>query len=141
MKKKLIALMLLLTLLLAGCNLRAADEQLDRAEDRLDQMGDNLEGAVESALYANTGVPGTTPQPPATSAPQSSSATLTPEEAQAIALKHAGYTADQVSRLRVEVEIDDRVPQYEVSFRQSHLECDYEVHAETGEILSFERDD
>lgn len=136
MKRKRIAITLLIALLLAGCNFRAAGQQLNRAEDRLDQIGDNIEDAVEGALYGD----GKTNTPTTPTTPQTRTATLTPEEAQAIALEHAGFTADQVSCLYAEYEIDDRIPQYDVRFRQGYLEYDYEIHAETGEILSFERD-
>ncbi len=136
MKLKLIAITLLLALLLSGCNFQAAGEQLDRAEERLDQIGDNIENAVEGALHGNSQT-----NTPATGTPQTSAANLTPEEAQSIALEHAGFTRDQVSHLYAEYEIDDRIPQYDVSFRQGNLEYDYEIHAETGEILSYERDD
>ena len=66
---------------------------------------------------------------------------ITAEEAQAIALSHAGFTAEQVSFLRTEPELRDRVPHYDVEFRVDRWEYEYEIHAETGEILSFERDD
>lgn len=65
---------------------------------------------------------------------------LTKEQAEAIALKAAGFTADQVSRLRTEYEIDDGIPRFEVQFRQGHWKYDYEIHAQTGEILSYDRD-
>ena len=65
---------------------------------------------------------------------------LTAEEAQAIALNHAGFTADQVRFLRTEPELRDRVPHYDVEFQEGRWEYDYEIHAETGEILSFEKD-
>ena len=66
---------------------------------------------------------------------------LTVEEAQAIALEHAGFAPDQVSFLRTEPELRDRVPHYDVEFREGRWEYDYEIHAETGEVLSFEKDD
>lgn len=66
---------------------------------------------------------------------------LTAEEAQAIALDHAGFSPDQVSFLRAEPELRDRVPHYDVEFREGRWEYDYEIHAETGEVLSFEKDD
>ncbi|MBQ3590592.1 MAG: PepSY domain-containing protein [Clostridia bacterium] len=43
--------------------------------------------------------------------------------------------------LRTELEMDDRVPQYEVQFRQGGLAYEYEIHGETGEILSMDVDD
>lgn len=66
---------------------------------------------------------------------------LTAEEAQAIALEHAGFAPDQVSFLRTEPELRDHVPHYDVEFQEGRWEYDYEIHAETGEILSFEKDD
>lgn len=66
---------------------------------------------------------------------------LTAEEAKAIALEHALLTADQVTHLRAEYEIDRGIPHYDVEFDQGRFEYDYEIHAETGEILSFEKDD
>lgn len=73
--------------------------------------------------------------------PETAAALLTREEAQAIALEHAGLTADQVTRLRTEYEIDDGIPRYEVTFRQGRWEYDYEIHAKTGTILSYDRDE
>lgn len=66
--------------------------------------------------------------------------TITREQAQNIALEDAGLTADQVTRLRTEYEIDDGIPRYEVRFRQGPWEYDYEIHAETGRILSRDKD-
>lgn len=66
---------------------------------------------------------------------------LTLEEAQNIALKHAGFAADQVTALHTEYEIEHGVPQYDVEFHHGAWEYDYEIHADTGEILSFSKDD
>ena len=66
---------------------------------------------------------------------------LTCEEAQAIALDHAGFTADQVTGLRTHRDHDDRTPTYEIEFRVGRTEYEYELHAETGRILDFDRDD
>lgn len=66
---------------------------------------------------------------------------LTQAEAEAVALAHAGFAADQVTRLRSEYELDDGVPQYEVEFYVDRWEYDYEIHAVTGAVLSFDKDD
>ena len=78
-----------------------------------------------------------------TAAPNITSAAeeLTTEQAEAIALEHAGLTADQVTGLRTGYEIDDGIPEYDVEFRVGRTEYDYTIHAETGEILSFDMDD
>lgn len=70
-------------------------------------------------------------------------AKLTAEEAKAAALKHAGLTASQVKGLRAEYDVDDGVPEWEVEFYADGMEYDYEIHAETGKIRSWdkERDD
>ena len=66
---------------------------------------------------------------------------LTLEEAQNIALKHAGFTADQVTALHTEYEIEHGVPLYDVEFRHGYWEYDYEIHGDSGEILSYSKDD
>lgn len=65
---------------------------------------------------------------------------LTKEEAEKIALEHAGFTADQVQRLRTELDYDRDRAEYEVDFRVDRWEYDYEIDAETGKILSFDKD-
>ena len=81
------------------------------------------------------------PAAPAQQAPAPAAQRLTVEEAEALALAHAGFAADQVTHLRSEYEIDDGVPHYDVEFRVDRREYDYEIHAETGAVLSFEKDD
>ena len=61
--------------------------------------------------------------------------------AEDIALAHAGVTRQQVKFLRSEYELDDGTYQYDVEFHLGHLEYSYDIHAETGAILSFEKDD
>ena len=63
------------------------------------------------------------------------------DKAKAIALKHAGLSADDVKGLQVEYDKDDGVPIYEVEFDHGRKEYSYEIHAETGKILSWEIDD
>lgn len=82
----------------------------------------------------------TTPKQPVETQPKQP-ATLTKDEAKAIALKHAGFTADQVTGLRVQKDYDDGIPVYEVEFRVDRWEYDYEIHAESGKILDVDRDD
>ena len=70
----------------------------------------------------------------------SSAAALTREQARDLALEQAGLSADQVTRLEVEYDADDGAPRYEVSFHYDGWEYDYEFHAETGELISYDRD-
>jgi len=118
--KRLVLIMSAL-LLLSACSFRQAEQKLDAVEETIETK---VEQAVETAV-----------------APTTPTATLTAQEAEAIALEHAGFTAEQVTGLRTTYEIDDRVPEYEVEFRVDRMEYDYTIHAETGEILSFDMDD
>lgn len=82
-------------------------------------------------------VPATTPT---VAAERSEKDRLTKEEARDIALKHAGLTAAEVTRLRVEFDYDDGVPEYEVDFFHNGYEYDYEIHAETGKIIKWDKE-
>ena len=46
-----------------------------------------------------------------------------------------------MTALHTEYEIEYGVPQYDVEFHQGTWEYDYEIHADTGEILSYSKDD
>lgn len=134
MKFRILILLLAVLLLLglSGCSLaRRIDAAEDMVEDRMGAVEDSVENAIEGAIHT-----GAVTQPSAQPAGR-----LTREQAQTIALDHAGFTADQVTYLRTEFEIDDGIPQYEVQFHQGPWEYDYEINADTGDILSYDRDD
>ena len=63
------------------------------------------------------------------------------DKAKSIALKHAGFSAGDVTGLQVEFDKDDGVSVYEVEFNKDRKEYTYEIHGETGKILSWEIDD
>ena len=80
-------------------------------------------------------------QTPSPTQPAAPAAQLSEDEALAIALGHAGFTAEEVTGLRIRMDTDDRTPDYEIEFRRGRLEYEYEIHAETGAIKDFDRDD
>ncbi len=82
------------------------------------------------------------PQPASNtnSTPTSPAQKLTEDEAITIALEHAKLTRDAVSRLHAEYELDDGIATWEVEFDKDRTEYSYEIHAETGVILSYETD-
>lgn len=80
-------------------------------------------------------------QTPSPTQPAAPAAQLGEDEALAIALDHAGFTAEEVTGLRIRLDTDDRTPDYEIEFRRGRLENEYENHAETGAILDRDRDD
>lgn len=133
MKKRvtsgLLAAALLLTM--TGCSLKETVHKLDAAEEQVEQKLDAAEERVEQKLE-------TALQPTAVAAEPA--APLTEEQALQIALDHLDITADQTERLRTTYEIDDGVPQFDVEFHQGEWEYEFEIHAETGDILSHDRD-
>lgn len=102
------------------------------------RTGEILHSEMEPAEKKNP-VPA---EPTATEAAAQTAATerLTEAEATDIALNHAGLKKDQVTGLRVKLDYDDGRPEYEVDFRHDGWEYDYEIHAETGKILSQDKD-
>ncbi len=120
-----LALVLALTASLAACTATvAAGDQTGTA-----RSGGNTSrsGGDGSANHSGSGAP--------------TGERISEEEAQRIALEHAGLKADQVKGLRVSYDVDDGVPEYEVEFHHDRWEYEYEIHAETGEIRSYDRDD
>ena len=67
-------------------------------------------------------------------------ANLTNEEAQQIALEHAGLKESQVTRLKTQLEYDNGIPEYNVEFYYEGWEYDYELNAQTGEILEWDKE-
>ena len=121
-----LVLLVLVIALAAGCSsLYQAEQAAEQIEEQVEQKADQVEEQVENAVT-----------PPVSG----DAAALTLEQAQEIALNHAGFTADQVTNLRGHYDLDDGVPEYEVEFFQNGWEYDYTIHADTGDILEFDKD-
>ena len=131
MNCRMLTLLLVCALLLAmtGCSAAGAEQTLERAGSRVENGLDAVEDTVENAVRRSVDP-----------APASDDSTVTKAQAENIALNHAGFTADQVQRLHTEYEIDNGVPQYDVEFHKDGVEYEFEIHAQTGEILSYDRD-
>lgn len=114
--------------LLTGCS-TAAGQTVRRA-------GDAIESGIQAAGELATG-------PLAATAPTRSRIQIEPigeEKAAQIVLAQAGFTKEQVTKLRVEYDYDNGRPIYEVDFHQGGYEYDYKIDAELGEIIAFDRD-
>ena len=106
-------------------------------------------GAGEAQTPSEEGTSTPTPDLPAdtptqTTAPTSSapegSGYLTAEEARDIALNSAGVLLDEVYELKVESELDEQPPCYEVEFKVGNIEYKYEIHSQNGTILKQEQE-
>ena len=66
---------------------------------------------------------------------------VTKRQAEAIAIQAAGLTQEHVSFLFTKEDVEDGIPVFEITFRSGFNEYEFEIAAETGEILSFEMED
>jgi uncharacterized membrane protein YkoI len=121
MKIRVLSSLISLVLLVLVIALAAGCSSLYQAEQKLDQVEEQVEQAVTPPTSGNA-------------------ATLTLEQAQEIALNHAGFHPDQVINLHGHFDVDDGVPEYEVDFFQDGWEYSYTIHADTGDILEYDKD-
>ena len=61
-------------------------------------------------------------------------------KAKEIAFNHAGVSSSSVTVEKVELDKDDGVWEYEVDFRTSDTEYDYEINASTGAVIKAEKE-
>lgn len=62
------------------------------------------------------------------------------DKAKEIALNHAGLSASDVTFVKAELDYEDGVRVYEIEFWSGRTEYDYEINAESGEIVSYNRE-
>ncbi len=66
---------------------------------------------------------------------------LSKEEALTKALEHAQLTRDQLDFLKkIELDFEHGKKVYEISFYKNGVEFEYDIDADTGRILKFEKD-
>ena len=70
----------------------------------------------------------------------SSQVTVSKSQAKTTALNHAGVKAADISRYEIELEKDDGIWKYEISFNKGYVEYEYTINAENGNILHHEKD-
>lgn len=65
---------------------------------------------------------------------------ITVEQAKDIALKHAKLANDKVTFVKTEEGTEDGIKKYDIEFYTDNTEYDYEINANTGEVIEFEKD-
>lgn len=93
-----------------------------------------LEGQT-SGNEQNTGAANAAPI--TTSGSASQSAYIGLEAAKEAALKHAGFSASDATFVEAEYDYDDGRMVYEVEFHMKGTEYDYEIDAQTGEVVKY----
>jgi hypothetical protein len=99
--------------------------------------------AAPAVLPAPAPAPETTTAAPAVlpaPAPAPTEPEITKEEAEQIALKHAGLTAEEVRFSRTEYDREYGANEWEVEFNVGRTEYSYTINAETGDIIEYEID-
>lgn len=68
---------------------------------------------------------------------------ISESDAEDIALKKAGVKSADISRLEIDLDYDDDQKrwEYEVDFYVGKVEYEVDIHAETGEVVLFKKDD
>lgn len=112
--KRILILALLLPML-TGC---ATLERLDSVKSSAEKlMEDSLESGAMSPVDGSL---------------------LTKQEAERIALEHAGLNLGQVSRVKTRYDFEDGRHVYEVEFRQGSREHELKLDAVTGQVLEWD---
>ncbi len=80
----------------------------------------------------------TTSSKPSTSSTNSS--LITKVKAKEIALNHAGVKATAIREYEIELDKENGINEYEISFKCGKYEYDYSINAETGKIIKSEKE-
>lgn len=132
--KKIIVLTLVLifALSLAGCG--AAEDMTSNAESMGESVISDAQSATESIVDG------------AESAMKDDEkhsmnlmAGITANDAKKAALEHANLNEDQVSDVDIDLDRDNGKLIYEVDFNSGNTEYDYDINAETGEVISADK--
>lgn len=64
---------------------------------------------------------------------------ITANDAKDAALRHAGLSDSQISDVDIDLDRDNGKLIYEVDFNSGNTEYDYDINAETGEVISADK--
>ena len=130
-----IALSLLFALSLTACG-RAVNDTVSGVESVTDSVVSGTERVVDKTGSA---VQSATSDVSGNSSMQLI-AKISAEEAKKAALAHAGLNESEVTDVDIDLDRDNGVLIYEVDFNHGGIEYDYDINAETGEIISADKD-
>ncbi len=65
---------------------------------------------------------------------------ISEEKAKEIALNHAGLKESDIAQYRIEFDVDDGVPSYEIEFKHGKYEYDYDINSSDGTIIKSEKE-
>ncbi len=129
--KKIISLTLAVVFMLS---LTACGRTANNITSNAESMGESVVSGVESAI--DKGKDAVTDQDKKS---MNLMAGITANEATEAALKHAGLDKSQVRDIDVDLDRDNGRLIYEVDFNSGNTEYDYDINAETGEVISADK--
>ena len=141
--KKVILILVALALLaaLVGCDMNSLKQSIEKAEDqienKIDSAVDNAIGKAENQIENAFGQVENYVEGALNSA---KSNLLTQEEAEDIAIEHVGLSRSQVQNVRSEYDYENGIQKYEVEFSSEEWEYEFEIHAETGSVISYDKE-
>ncbi|MBQ8533164.1 MAG: PepSY domain-containing protein [Clostridia bacterium] len=132
MKRYIITVLSVLSMLFifAGCGSKTANDVGSNIQSTVDSAEDKVESGMNDMQNGNDN-----------NSANTNTNQITKDEAKAIAFKHANVNEADVYDLDVDLEKDNGTSKYDISFETKSAEYDYDIHAETGEILSSSKDD
>ena len=101
------------------------------------QMGDDMSSDISSILEPNpnnSAEQNNTNYSDAQNGNSSTEAKISKEKAKEIALKHANVKESEISDFEIELDTENGVLVYDISFDHNGKEYDYDVNATNGEI-------
>lgn len=134
--KKIISLILCL---LFAISLTACGRAMDDAKSDAESIADSAKNGAQSAIDRVTGDDASSNASGDKKRPMNLMAGITAKEATAAALAHAGLEESQVSDIDVDLDRDNGTLIYEVDFNSGNTEYDYDINAETGEVISADK--
>ncbi len=129
--KKIITLTLAVVFMLS---LTACGRTSDNITSDAESMGESVVSGVESTV--EKGKDAVTDQDKKS---MNLMAGITANEATEAALNHAGLDKSQVRDIDVDLDRDNGRLIYEVDFNSGNTEYDYDINAETGEVISADK--
>ena len=128
--KKLLSLILCLIVVLS---LTACGGAMDDMTSDAESMGSSIVSDTESAVDdATSAIKGDDKK-------MNLMAGITAKDAKEAALRHAGLSESQVTDVDVDLDRDNGKLIYEVDFNSGNTEYDYDINAETGEVISSDK--
>ena len=133
--KKIIVLALSLVFILS---LTACGRAMNDVTSDVESMGDSVVSGAESAADKITNGTESTAKNVENNS-MNLMAGITAKDAKDAALRHAGLSESQISDVEIDLDRDNGKLIYEVDFNSGNIEYDYDIDAETGEVISADK--